>query len=118
MGDEEERLSSFLGLSYDIGYEPLAQGIQGGGRLIKDDHRRVQYHGHGQEYLLDLAAAELMRVPRVVLFGHPSFLQKAGRLFPGLIPTPPFMLDDRFRHLINDPVDRIQTRGPLLKDHG
>jgi hypothetical protein len=89
----------------------LHHDIQGGGRLVGDDQRRIPGHGHGDHHPLPQPSRQLVRVA-----GHPA---------PGVGdahgPQQPLRLliraGRRRRHLPADPHRRIERRHRIL-EHG
>ena len=121
VGDEDDR-GSVLVAQVAQQFEDLGldRHVEGGGRLVGDDHRRVQRQRHRDHDALLLPAGELVRVVVDPALGFrdadtPQHLDGARlRLALGVLPVRPQALGQLPAHRVH----RVERRGRLLEDHG
>ena len=120
VGDQHE---AHLALDLDLGEQPqhlrLDGDVQGGGRLVGDQHLRVQRQGGGDHHALTHAAGELVRiVPDAV--GGPRHLDQVEQLDR---PAPRLAAADAPPHpqhlgqLVAHRVHRIERGEGVLEHH-
>jgi hypothetical protein len=102
---------------HDLG---LHGDVEGGGRLVGDQHRGVERDGHGDHDALSHPAGELVRVGLDALLGprdlHPLHEPDGLLLGVGLV-HPPVLAE----HLPDLPADRehgVERAQGVLEDHG
>ena len=94
--------------------------VQGGGRLVHDQQRRVVEQCHGDDHSLLLPAGQLVGIPFHHRFGvgHVHLLQHLYAVLVGVFFLHPPVDDQHLVHLLADAQRWIERRHGVLIDHG
>ena len=97
----------------------LHGGVEGGGRLVGQQHLRPAGERQGDHGPLAHAARHLVRVrvEPALRGGDAHPLQQRQRPGARVSPADPFVPQDGFRDLVAEGIDRIEGEQRLLEDH-
>ena len=97
----------------------LHRGVEGGGRLIRQQQLRVTGERKGDHRPLAHPAGHLVRVSiqPPLRAGNAHLAQGLQRPVPGRLARQPFVAAQPFNNLLPDGVDRIEGQQRLLKNH-
>ena len=120
MGDQQECSAALSGgATQQVEHLRLNGDVEGGGRLVGNDHGRLAREGHGDHGALAHATRELVRVlPGALLWLRDlDLLEIADGQLMRLFPAQLAVGNDHLGDLLANRGDRVERRERLLEDH-